>query len=207
MSNFCSIRLLDIAFNCLFLTPLAILWWSGTWRLLDSLITPDQSVKSRIISVVFGSIVSCLGYLLKAFLSHRHTHLPRTIHLFLHYLLIYVHSLGGINFWRGVWDLRDIILKHYVESQSLTNASAILVCIIFLALLIFRSVANCSSLPLSCVHDYGIEHRQPKPKYRTEVQTCGPCLFIFIPNSVVLILQRFCSYENMCGLRWTFSSR
>ena len=156
-------------FSCIFLTPCALLWWSGTWQLLDSYVSPNDSLHSRLVSLAFGSAVSCLGYVLKAVLHHFRRRFNKVILIPCHYALIYLHSLGDINFWRGVWDLRTLLLKKYSADSDLLLVSMMLVAITFLSLLLLRSVSNCISLPVSCVHDVGMEHARPKPKYRSQV--------------------------------------
>jgi len=85
-------------------TPLTVVYWSGSWKLLDVYLNPShQRSTNATISVALGTVVCllCLAIspAIDVFIPNdaplRHTLTSR--------LLTYAHALGEVSYWHGLW--------------------------------------------------------------------------------------------------------
>lgn len=164
----CSRRILDVILACFLFTPLAIVWWSGTWQLMDVLIFPNQSMRSHWISFAIGIIVCNVCYFINPLMVNRNVHNYGSVGFVIHRIFNYVFSFGYINYWRGVWNITDDLINSNNQDQLKTSLICLLISLTILGFL--RGCKNCVSLPFGINTEFGNVLHLAKPRFRSEVR-------------------------------------
>lgn len=114
-------KLLDIAFACLILSPLVIVYWFTAWKLSDLYITPDNPAISGAISFaigISGQLVFSYFHAEFEWITKRvKWHLVRVV-ITKVYSLMYAVTL--ICYWRGTWELADQMSSNHTR-QLITD--------------------------------------------------------------------------------------
>ena len=111
---FCSVskacRLIDILCICLLITPLAVLYWAGTWRIFDLYIFPQRTRLSATVSLAAGTTGGIVGYFLLPLLRTRIHPSCNFNHAIVSRMFCYAYGLCFLNTWRGLWMWTDELL-------------------------------------------------------------------------------------------------
>lgn len=145
----------DAAWNLCVLFPLFVIYWSGTWALIDLYVgkwLPDREVFGCCVCIFIGGFLMVESHfvfpLLKMMFA---TVSQRSVkHLVASRTCIYVCALGGLFYWRGVWDIAVLLMGDGIEA-------AVAVTLIALALLV---LLKSSSSPIGSPFFLSIDLRQ-----------------------------------------------
>ncbi|XP_064622058.1 uncharacterized protein LOC135484475 isoform X2 [Lineus longissimus] len=141
------LRILDMFLAYVFLAPLVVAYWRGTWTVIDTYLAPDNKEISSWASTVIGiSIIMTVTVLQELFkrCSMKMHFIALTV---LTRVYIYVVGFGAVNLWRGVWYLWD----HYTSKTAISGGVSFTVGVVLLALC--RGVRNINAPPLVIVVD------------------------------------------------------
>ena len=114
--------LVDNILSGLIIGPLTVMYWRGTWSLLNVYLFPNDQAASAWTCFVVGNVgLLCLVYLQNPLT--RWLRLDRPLHWIFGYHL-YTYVLGGLNVcqWRGIWHLLDHYTGVNLHSAWITFA-------------------------------------------------------------------------------------
>lgn len=111
----------DVLWSSVVVSPLVLLYWRGTWELLDDFTGLNEGPKANSVSIKWHSGLGChlIGLFIKILIDLSIFHLNEKIHLSKNktvhrcfgWLLTAVSGLADVMFWRGVWFLMRLDLK------------------------------------------------------------------------------------------------
>ena len=153
----------DYVFACAVLTPLSMLWWAGTWVLMDQLIYPQDIRLSGWICLAIGTATSYVGFFILPPLRTRITPGWNWRHLLFSRLFVYVYGTGQLAFWRGVWELFDAYFGYGVVNNAVAAAVAEII------LISLRAASNNLGPPFFLLLDNREDFYQTYPRFRTQV--------------------------------------
>lgn len=176
--NFC-LRVVDALWSCFVVAPLVVFYWSGTWKLSDHYILPDNDSEapletSSYVSLGIGIAVGLGGYLILPVLQERF-HAEWTLkHVTVSRIFSYIYAFGVLSFWRGVWNITD----HLVGTELKWS----LVCYGVSKILLFllSSVSSCLSSPFLMVKDHRDDFYTAYPRCRSNVSETSPSFKEFV---------------------------
>ncbi|GAB6027522.1 hypothetical protein CHUAL_001770 [Chamberlinius hualienensis] len=129
------------------LSPLCILYWRGTWQLLDIyVVIPDTYIKypSGYISLAIGYLLTFLSNATQRPVSNiicnKRNHV--IVRVFVSRIYTLIFAFGLVNLWRGVWQLLD---EYFTNSWYSGAGSAVVGC---WALASLRTLRNISAPPV-----------------------------------------------------------
>ena len=165
----CLLRLADVSVTFFILTPLTVIWWAGTWQLIDSYVYPQSPWTSYWVSLAVGNIICILGYILNPCLvaGFVRSHRP-AVSLVAIWTFNYVYSIGMLSTWRGVWSISDVITKQ-MAPHSLTSLLVVLL-LSELALIVLRANVNTLTLPFWINLEVGYKFSVSTPRFRNKVR-------------------------------------
>ncbi len=161
------LRVLDTLWSCFIITPLVVFYWSGTWKLADAYILPDNSsdvpLLSSYVSLGIGIAIGLCGFLILPLLSENLYPECTVKHVVISRIISYIYGFGILNFWRGVWNITDYFvgkdLKWSLISYAVTK----------LALILLRSVSSCLGSPFLIVKDHRDDFYKAYTLFRSDV--------------------------------------
>ena len=156
-------RCCDILVVCFVITPLSILWWAGTWQILDISLLSGKRFVSHLISLAIGLNICILSYYANTIIVRSSRYMCRSVTC---RIFNYVFSIGLINFWRGVWGLTDEIVN---EQNYKAELSAAILAVSAVLLFLLRGFVMCVSLPFWISTEFGNTFQHAKPRFRSEV--------------------------------------
>ena len=157
------LRVGDVLASLFLITPLILLWWSGTWKLLDLYLMPLHRDVSSWISLAFGSFVSIVGYYVMELLKDVVTAECSAKHVLVSRIFIYVYASGVLNYWRGVWYLSDDVIGKDWKTSLISFVVS------HLLLVVFRGSRNSIGPPFSVMLDHRPNFYESAPRYRSEI--------------------------------------
>jgi len=164
-----ALYILDAVWSLNVIFPLLVVYWSGTWYLLDVYVTPTDYQLSAMICLVAGAAIILGVFHLMPFFS-RHIPIRWSIrHVVVSRTIIYVSALGVLVYFRGVWNLVNPLLQENVAATVVVTA----LCQLILVLL--RAAGNAAGSPLIMGLDTAEDFYKAPPRFRTPV-----CFFVYI---------------------------
>lgn len=148
MSDACLLSL-DVCINFTIISTLVVLFWRGTWDLMDTYLLPGDTGHSLWLSCIVGGTVLILLTVLQNTLNDAFTpsgKCPVTFFVTSR-LHAYVTSAMFVGLWRGGWGLMDL----YLPTGSVSSLLSAGVGILILAAAGYLSQA--SGPPLAVSHD------------------------------------------------------
>lgn len=141
----CLVNFADSVVGTFLLHPLAVIWWRGTWDLLDFYIYPSDEIVSSRITLIIGAVLAVAGYMIQPYINN----LDKCSYHFKFYatLFLYVISIINLCYWRGLWNLIDIYL-----SPMWKNSTVILI-LSSLIMCFFKTFRTAVGLPFSVTVD------------------------------------------------------
>ena len=124
------LHVIDILWSLFIVFPLTALFWSGSWKLLDTYIYPNNPDKNALICIFIGSTVGVFGFIIFPLIKSNVRIECSFKHVFVSRTLIYVYANSNLMFWRGMWNLS---LQYFVNSL-LSSALFTIASILFLML-------------------------------------------------------------------------
>ena len=177
------LRILDILYSLVICTPLSILFWSGTWKIMDLYIYPNIITISSWISFAVGGFVATANYFLASLLGKFVTVECALQHVILSRTLIYINALGHLNYWRGVWNLCDNLTGKGLLASLLSFILSHFI------LVLLRASGTCLFQPFSVTIDSRENFYETKPRFNTKVN----CNLMYLIHSALITL-----FEKMC---------
>jgi len=120
----CLLSLADFLWSSMVVAPLVILYWRGSWDLLDDLVFPfpkegsiklEDSPHPAIRKQLSGLVCYLVGLLVRISLDLSKFHIGEFLHTKSKYIRLTcswifnaVYALAGVSFWRGVWFLMKL---------------------------------------------------------------------------------------------------
>jgi len=112
----CLFSLADLAWSSLVVAPLVVLFWRGTWDILNLWVYPEfpaldspnnaeRLEKSSLVCFVLGLVLRILLDLAKPFLGEALQPKDKIIKHLGRLVFTGLYSLAGVSFWRGTWYL------------------------------------------------------------------------------------------------------
>eukprot|EP00092_Neocalanus_flemingeri_P000045 GFUD01000046.1.p1 GENE.GFUD01000046.1~~GFUD01000046.1.p1 ORF type:complete len:384 (+),score=70.50 GFUD01000046.1:82-1233(+) len=105
----------DLLWSCLVVAPLVVIYWRGTWDLLEDLIVPPASLHPALRRQMSGLICYAAGMVVRIMLDSSKFHIGKflsarsnSVQIFGTWLFNATFALAGVSFWRGVWFLMRI---------------------------------------------------------------------------------------------------
>jgi len=105
----------DFLWSCLVVAPLVVIYWRGTWDLLEDLEIPIPSLNPSLQKQLSGLICYILGMLIRIILDITKFHIGEFLYerstlwqVLGTWLFNAIFALAGVSFWRGVWFLMKI---------------------------------------------------------------------------------------------------
>jgi len=130
---------LNFLWSCIVVAPLTVLFWRGTWDLLDLVVYPKipaedvngksyRKDKSGLVSFIVGALVRIMLDLVKFHLGEFLHSKPSVIKKLGGLAFTGVYALAGVSFWRGIWLLMklDVGEKTFQLSVVLIGGLAVL---------------------------------------------------------------------------------
>jgi Fuseless len=111
---------INVVWSCAVICPLIIVYWSGTWGLLDLCFASFDATSDVIYCSTFGSLVTISGYIVLPLLAHVAGSLNSMRHLVVSRLFLYIYAFGMIAYWRGVWNCAELLAGMHLIFQSLS---------------------------------------------------------------------------------------
>ena len=99
----------DALWSCTVVCPLIIVYWSGTWRLLDLMCGTSDPYLGAYYCLVIGAVANVTGYYGLPLLSKFAGSLDGLQHILISRLFLYVYAFNVIVYWRGVWNFADLL--------------------------------------------------------------------------------------------------
>ena len=140
-----------------------MLFWSGTWKILDLFLLPHKSSISSWISLGIGSFIPVLGYFVAELLKTAVRVECSFQNVFLSRLFIYINAVGHLNYWRGIWNLSDSFIGKELLASSLSFF------ISHFILVFLKSSGNSLGQPFLMVMDTRDNFYESTPKFRSKV--------------------------------------
>jgi len=111
--------ILNFLWSCVIVAPLTVLFWRGTWDLLQLVVYPkipaeDEDSKSYrkdssgLVCFITGAIVRIILDLIKFHLGECLHSKPSIIKKIGGLIYTSVYALAGVSFWRGIWLLMEL---------------------------------------------------------------------------------------------------
>ena len=162
------LRVADTLWSCFVVTPLVVLYWSGTWKLVDAYILPDDtggdpSLLSSYVSLGIGIAIGLSGYLILPILSEHINPEWSVKHVLVSRIFSYIYGFGILNFWRGIWNITD----HFAGKDL--KWSLVCYAISKLILIVLRSVSSSVSSPFVITKDHRDDFYKAYTLCRSEV--------------------------------------
>jgi len=149
------LSLADLLWSALIVAPLVVLFWRGTWDILDVVVYPsDDLPETQSSRQLSGMVCYLIGLLTRIFLDLIKFHLKE----FLDTKPLLIQTLGGlvfrgayafsgVSFWRGIWNLM-------IQDVGLKTFQLIIVLVGSLLVLLFSRVSrSLISAPLGILLD------------------------------------------------------
>jgi len=177
----------DALWSCFVVFPLLVLYWSGTWFLLDIYLFPKNLMYSALASLIAGSMILFLIYYALPLLG-QHISVGWTLkHVIVSRCMIYVTALGVLLYFRGIWNLVDTLAIEKLE------ISIIIVVSNQLALILLRASVNAAGSPLIVQMDISDDFYLLSTRCKTTIDsllyyTLDVLLTIFVILSSVVLL-------------------
>lgn len=156
-------HIVDIFWSCLLIFPLTALYWSGTWKLLDLYLLPNNPDISSLVCTLVGSVVGVLGYAIFPLLKQRIRIACSFKHVAISRTFVYIFAFSNLMFWRGVWNLSF----QYFLGSLLASAVYSVASIMFLML--FKCCGQTVGNPFFVSLDTGPEIYDSSTRYRLQV--------------------------------------
>ena len=141
--------------------PLTILYWRGTWALLDLYLYPEHPKTSAWVSTGVGVAILVLVWFLEGFLEKKLKRHTGVAHIIVSRLHTYIAGFGNVAHWRGVWNLWDEYTGKGLPS------SAISMCIGIVGLCVARGFQNTYGPPIMVVRDVDPHFFRQTTRFRT----------------------------------------
>jgi len=97
----------DVIWSSAVVCPLIIVYWSGTWRLLDLGLASFDSSFGAIYCMICGLLLTFSGYIILPLLARVAGPLNSLHHVLVSRSFLYFYALGVIVYWRGVWNFAE----------------------------------------------------------------------------------------------------
>ncbi len=162
------LKVADTLWSWLVVGPLCIFYWSGTWKIMDNYVIPDNAYISGYVSLGIGATVGFFSYIIFPLLKDTIIVEWSLHHVLISRILIYIHNFGILNFWRGIWQVMDGLVGKDVRWVS------IIVGVSLLTLLLLRAVSNCIAVPFVVNLDTSTDFYSTYPRFRSEVSVLLP---------------------------------
>jgi hypothetical protein len=163
------------SFSCIFIIfPIVIVYWSGSWKLLDVYVFPDDEKVSSIVCTAAGSFLLLLAYFVLPLLKLVMLRYGQNtwMYVILSRLMIYLCGIIIIVLWHGWWGLQDL----YFPDEFHYN---IVLAVVPAAILIpLKSVSALVSTPFQCTSDLTTSIFDASPRFRTTVSITTSNLLI-----------------------------
>ncbi|GAV00295.1 hypothetical protein RvY_11165 [Ramazzottius varieornatus] len=183
-------RCLD-GFICIFiLSPLVVIYWRGSFQLLDIYIYPSDLFVSAWISVVVGICGTVLVNVSQNLLHTKVDKIPtKCLQIFCKRLYTYFYGWIIVVHWRGIWRLWDAYTGTSYASGCISFAAG---CAILLLLKCFRNVV---APPLVTVSDFDENYFIIKTLFRTKPSSgvlylLDSIFSVAVPGSLVVTVWR-----------------
>jgi Fuseless len=142
------LRLFDVLFSSLVVTPLVVIYWASTWILCDIFITPDYPAKSAAFSFVIGFTGQ---FILVFYQDSIAKVLKFESHKFINLLVSKVYALiaaqTSIHFWRGVWKFVDLSSPADITALAMNVVQNLLI------LMLSKTLINSLASPFVVITD------------------------------------------------------
>lgn len=159
---------IDALWNLCVLFPVLVLFWTGTWDLVDvymDRLFPNQTLVSGGMSIVIGGIILISGYfvipLLKEFVCPFSWRSLK--HIVVSRICMYVCSVGNMFFWRGLWNTTLILVG--IDPWILPAMAFIALVLVIL----LKSTVNCIGCPFGIHLDTSPDFYDTSPRFRQQV--------------------------------------
>lgn len=154
---------LDIAWSLCVIFPLTALYWSGTWKLLDLYVVPDDYDLSAVVCVLIGTFIGLFSFAIFPWLKH-HIRISCSIkHIIISRTCIYINAAGILMYWRGVWNLS---LQYFFNSLA-SSVLVVMACIVFLVL--FKCCGQAVGNPFCISLDTGPDIYDSATRFKSQV--------------------------------------
>ena len=162
-------RFLNLIIILCFITPAVVIYWRGTWYILDLFVFPDDKVLSALLTFTasFGAIFLILFVedYLKAFLDSRKA--KKGLYLLLFYPLAFLI----VTSWRGMWMMLDLYTTTAITSAIVSHVVGVLI------LLCTKTSSSIVSIPGYCSSERLIDLSQSilkgKKYFRITTSACA----------------------------------
>ena len=101
-------RALDVLWSCYVICPLIIVFWSGTWRILDLSFFSLDAFSAAVWCWLLGFLITLAGYFVLPFLEATAGTSDDYRHIVISKSFLYVYAFGMIAHWRGIWGIAEI---------------------------------------------------------------------------------------------------
>lgn len=157
------LRLADTAWSCFVITPLCVFYWSGTWKLVDKYIFPENNQTSMYISLGIGAPIGICGYLILPLMAKHVTPACEVKHIIISRVFTFIYAFGILNYWRGIWNIMDHFVGKHVTLSLVCFFGAVAL------LILLRALSSASSAPYTIAKDHRSDFYQAKPLFRSQV--------------------------------------
>ena len=156
------VHVLDICLSFFWIFPLNVVYWRGTWDILDLYIIPGDLVTGSWISLALGVTTCSLGNSLQPFLN-KHCPTKTLPKVLLTRTFAYIFAFGTLNHWRGLWNLLDHYIGFGYESTVILFVIAMVMC------WLLRVTATILGPPMTITYDNREDFFQSRGRLRMEV--------------------------------------
>lgn len=144
-----TLKIFTIIKNIIFQGIVAIgvvLYWRGTWYLLDNFSNLNNLLKTGIESLIICIIIILIIIIISLFIPNK---LNKIISKLFQYLLIFLFAIVNVAFWRGIWLITDYLL--FINNFKLSFICSIIIGLFILGL--FQSWSSMLAPPILYISD------------------------------------------------------
>ena len=142
-----AVTLADFILACVIFGPFTIIYWRGTWIVLDLYMFPDNPVMSGWLSLCLGNGIIPVFYFLQNRLQDTFGKPRVKWYILVYHGYTYIFAFAVVNQWRGVWTLLDQYSGKVLHSAFISTSVGLA------GLVMFRSLGYILSPPTVAVMD------------------------------------------------------
>ncbi|XP_075224768.1 transmembrane protein fuseless isoform X1 [Lycorma delicatula] len=147
-AHYAVLTVLDMILSALFISPLVVTYWRGTWCIMDYYVYPDRPDYSSYVSLGIGLSVLLFFTLLQGPITENlHPDKHRLTYYLLSRLYTAIFGFSCVNSWRGAWIFLDVFTGDSPDTVLATTLTSALL------LGCLRSLRNISAPPFAIVTD------------------------------------------------------
>lgn len=157
----------DVFISTVIIFPLSVLHWDGTWVLQDEYFFPENEYISTMVSLTLGATVCTFQLLMQPQLAEWVKSDTPAAYIFITRLHLYIHGWAILCYWRGIWNMLDLIF----DSNS-PRFIYIVLCIYIvcqLLMILMRTVRTAVGAPIALRLDTSDNLLEADVVFRTPV--------------------------------------